>query len=394
LESSEGRSEALDWIGDELRRLEAHDLRRRLVTHEGPQATRIVVDGRELLNFGSNDYLALASDRRLVTALLHAAQHEGWGAGASPLLTGHGASHRRLEERLAAFEATEAALVFPSGFAANVGTIAALVGPADAVYSDKLNHASIIDGCRLCGADVQVYPHARADELAKLLRSHTGDRRRLIVTDSLFSMEGDLAPLAELADLAERHDSMLMVDEAHATGVFGEHGRGVAEHLGVEHRVHVRIGTLSKALGCVGGFVAGSRELIDWIVNRARPYIFSTAGPPAASAAALAALEIVASEPHRGRELLARAGELRSRLVEQGWDVGASSSQIVPVIVGKPAAALQLSARLREQGIWAPAIRPPSVPHGRSLLRISLSYGHTPEMLDQLCRALAEVQHA
>ena len=239
-----------------------------------------------------------------------------------------GLAHRRLEERLAEFEGTEAALVFSSGFAANAGTIAALVGPGDVVYCDRKNHASLFDGCRLSRADVRVYPHADCGRLASLLAESQKYRRRLIVTDGLFSMDGDLAPLAELAELAARHDAMLLVDEAHATGVFGPNGRGVSEHLGVEDGVHVRVGTLSKALGSVGGFVAGSRSLIEWLVNRARPYVFSTAGPAATAAAALAALDIV---PRRAAaspsDCLAQSQELRDELIRRGWNIGPSASQ-------------------------------------------------------------------
>ena len=238
---------------------------------------------------------------------------EGWGSGASPLVTGHAALHRKLEERLAEFEGTEAALLFSSGFAANMGTIAALAGPGDVVFCDRKNHASLWDGCRLSRADVRVYPHGDCGGSGGRClapdRRHGQYRRRLIVTDSLFSMDGDLAPLGGIGRLAEAFDAMLLVDEAHATGVFGPRGRGVAEHLGVEDRVPVRIGTLSKALGSVGGFVAGSRPLVEWLVNRARPYVFSTAAPAAAAAAAIAALDIVRDEPQR-REGLARPGRI------------------------------------------------------------------------------------
>ncbi|NQT11194.1 MAG: 8-amino-7-oxononanoate synthase, partial [Planctomycetes bacterium] len=282
---------ALQWIDDELAALDRQDLCRRLATREGKQTTQIDLDGGKLVNFGSNDYLALAADPRLAHAASEAAHEEGWGSGASPLVTGHGPAHRRLEERLAEFEDAEAALVFSSGFAANAGTIAALVGPGDVVFSDRTNHASIWDGCRLSRADVRTFRHADCRQLAQLLEKSHGRRRRLIVTDSVFSMDGDVAPLAELTDLAERFDAMLLVDEAHATGVFGPHGRGAAEQAGLEGRVHVRVGTLSKALGSVGGFVVGSRSLIDWLVNRARPYVFSTAPPGAAAAAATAALD-------------------------------------------------------------------------------------------------------
>ncbi len=340
----------LGWIDAELAALENQDLRRRLATRSSPQSPRMVIDGRELVNFGSNDYLGLAADPRLAAAVAQAVQGEGWGSGASPLITGHAALHARLEERLAEMEGTEAALLFPSGFAANLGAVAALVGGGDVVFSDRNNHASLLDGCRLSRADVRVYPHGDWQALDGLLARAAGHRRRLIVTDSLFSMDGDLAPLVELTDLAARRGAMLLMDEAHATGVFGRHSRGVVEHLGVDERLAaglaVRVGTLSKALGCAGGFVAGSRTLVEWLLNRARSYIYSTAAPAATAAAALAALDIVAAEPQRGVELLARAASLRDALAVQGWDVGRSQSQIIPILVGTPARALELSARL------------------------------------------------
>ncbi len=400
----------LSWIDDELLALERQHLRRRPVTRDGPQTARLSIDGRELINFGSNDYLGLAADPRLARAVVEAIATGGWGSGASPLVTGRAALHRRLEERLAAFEGTEAALLFTSGFAANAGAIAALVGPGDVVYCDRKNHASLFDGCRLSRADVRVYPHCDCRRLAELLEQSKKYRRRLIVTDSLFSMDGDLAPLVQLADLAERFDAMLMVDEAHATGVFGRHGRGVAEHLGdcpdfrvgengtvsfatstIESRVHVRIGTLSKALGSVGGFVAGSEQLVEWLVNRARPYVFSTAAPAATSAAAIAALEIVEQEPQRRQSLLARAETLRAELATRGWNTGASVSQIIPLIVGDPERAVELSRRLREQGFFVPAIRPPTVPEGEACLRVSLTAGHTEEMVRMLTRNLEAI---
>ena len=378
----------LNWLDRELADLDRQGLRRRLQTRAGPQAARVVLDGRELVNFGSNDYLGLAADPRLATAVAEAARREGWGSGASPLVTGHAAAHQQLEHRLAQFEGTEAALLCTSGFAANAGTIAAVVGPGDAVYSDRKNHASLWDGCRLSRADVRVYPHGDWRQLQALLTDSQKYRRRLIVTDSLFSMDGDLAPLVELADLAERYDAMLMVDEAHATGVFGQRGRGVAEQLGVENRIPICVGTLSKALGSVGGFVAGSRTLIEWLVNRARPYIFSTALPAAIAAAAIAALDIVRDEPQRRTALLARAQELRNTLRGAGWNVGASASQIIPVIVGEPARATTLSHALRERGLFVPVIRPPTVPEGEACLRISLTAGHSEEMIESLTAAL------
>ena len=380
--------QSLSWIDAELSALAERDLLRRLQTHFGPQGAVVAVDGRELINFGSNDYLGLAADLSLSAAAKTALDEEGCGSGASPLVVGHSAALDRLEARIAEFEGTEAALVFPSGFAANMGTIAALVGPGDAVFSDALNHASIVDGCRLSRAQIHIYPHGDCQTLESQLSVAGSFRRRLIVTDALFSMDGDPAPLAQLADLAQRYQAMLMVDEAHATGVFGAHGRGLCEQLGIEDRVAIRVGTLSKALGAAGGFVCGRRSLIEWLVNRARAYVFSTALPPAIAAAGVAALDVVAQEPARRAELLHRAQWLRDELKRRAWNIGFSASQIVPLIVGEARQALQLSARLADRGLWVPAIRPPSVPDDASRLRISLCHGHDDAMIGALLAAL------
>lgn len=380
----------LDWIDGELADLERRGLRRRLSDRMGAQGAVVRLDGRELVNFSTNDYLGLAAAPRLTQAVHAVLSEQGWGAGASPLVSGHSDLHRQLEERLAEFEQAEAALVFPSGFAANAGTIAALVGPGGVVFTDGKNHASLFDGCRLSRADVKVYPHRDWQRLDQLLHRDSGHERRLVVTDSLFSMDGDLAPLVELAEVADRHGAMLMIDEAHATGVFGPSGRGVAESQDVEARIPVRVGTLSKAFGSHGGYVVGQRRLIDWLLNRARPYVFSTAAPAAVAAASLAALEIVVNEPERRKMLLDRAAELRRLLVEQGWNVGHSASQIIPVIVGEAEAAVKLSLSLRDKGLFVPAIRPPTVPKGEACLRISLSYAHSSEMIGRLAETLGK----
>lgn len=382
----------LAWIDEELAALERQGLLRKLSTYEGPQDVVLDAGGHHLVNFGSNDYLGLAADARLRGAVATAIAQEGCGAGSSPLVTGHSAAHQRLEQALAEFEGAEAALVFSSGFAANVGTIAALVGREDVIFADEHNHASMIDGCRLSRAEVQVYPHGDWRALESLLAANRSAGRRLIATESVFSMHGDLAPLTELAALAERFECMLLVDEAHATGVLGPQGRGLCEHLEIEQAVHVRIGTLSKALGGAGGFVVGSRSLVDWLVNRARTFIFSTALPPVICEAGLAALEIVKSEPGRRINLQSQAAALRSQLRQRGWNVGQSASQIIPLVVGDPQTALHYSARLREQGLLVPAMRPPSVPGGESLLRISLSAAHTPPMIEQLLAALGNCE--
>jgi 8-amino-7-oxononanoate synthase len=402
--SSDRQSNSLDWLDDELDRLDANTLRRRLVTRFGSQGPMVEVETgeerveamafRSLVNFSANDYLGLAGDPRLASAAQRAAAEEGWGAGASPLVTGHSRSHAELERRLAEFMRTEAALVFPSGFAANSGTIPALVGRGDVIFADEKNHASLIDGCRLSRADVQVYPHRDMARLAELLEQTADRRRRLIVSDTLFSMDGDIAPVADLVKLSQQHRAMLMIDEAHAIGVFGGNGRGIAELVGVEADVPIRVGTLSKALGSAGGFVAGSRKLVDWLLNRARSYVFSTAHPPAVAAAAIAALDIVRDEPKRRVTLLERAAELRGALKKQGWNIGDAAGQIVPIIIGDAGATMRLAAALRERGLFVPGIRPPSAPEGQSLLRISLSYGHTAAMIEKLVVSLAEMRHS
>lgn len=383
----------LEWVDDELERLDRDDLLRTLPLPLRSAGTIANVGGRQLINFASNDYLGLAADERLIAAAAEACREQGVGRGASPLICGRAECHARLEQRLAEFELTEAALLFPSGFAANAGVIPALAGEGDAIYSDAKNHASIVDGCRLSRAKCHIYPHADAHALEQLFQDGDHYRRRLIVTDTLFSMDGDLAPLVELGELAERYNAMLLVDEAHATGVFGRRGRGIVEHLSAQQprlheQVHVRVGTLSKALGAAGGFVCGKASLVAWLANRARTYVFSTAQPAAASAAALAALDIVESEPWRRSRLLENASRLRQRLRELGWNLAQSASQIIPLIIGSPAETMRLAKALQEQGLWVGSIRPPSVPANESLLRIGLSAAHTDEMREVLVNVL------
>jgi len=383
-----------DWMDDELeerRHRGLYRVRRRLQSGQG---TRVRLRGRELINFSSNDYLALAADPRLARAAARAARRYGCGAGASALVSGCTPSLRALERTLADWEGTEAALVFSSGYAANLALVSSLAGRADAVFSDALNHASLIDGCRLSRAAVHVYRRNDLDHLADLLRSHgRRARRRLIVSDTVFSMDGDLAALAGLLELAERFYCLLLIDEAHATGVLGEQGRGVTDLLPAGswswERV-IKVGTLSKALGAQGGFVCGSRRLIAWLVNHARPYIFSTALSPPIAAAARRAVEVVRQEPERRRHVLALAERLRRELREGGGIVGDSRCQIVPLIVGAAREATMLSRRLEEQGLLVPAIRPPSVPDGTARLRISVTAGHSEADVMQLITALRE----
>jgi 8-amino-7-oxononanoate synthase len=379
----------MDWIDDDLaerRRQGLYRTRRRI---DSAQGVRIEHRGRKFLNFSSNDYLNLASDPRLAKAAARAAKRYGTGTGASPLISGHLPPLRSLERALARWEGSESALVFSSGFIANLAVLSTLADGDTVIFSDELNHASLIDGCRLSRARIVVYRHANASHLEELLRQETPAKRRLIVSDTVFSMDGDFAPLAELRDLAKRFDCMLLLDEAHATGVLGEQGRGLYSPLTTHHSPTViKIGTLSKALGAQGGFVCGSRKLMDWLVNRARPYIFSTALAPPIAAAARRALRIVDSEPERRGHVLVLAQKLRSQLLEMGYPETNSRCQIVPVIVGEPERAVRLSRQLEEDGLLVPAIRPPSVPVGTSRLRISLTAGHTDEDVDRLVIAL------
>lgn len=379
----------LAWIEAEVDALRAAGLERPARVRSGRQGATVELDGRPLLNFGANDYLGYAGDVRLTKAASKAACAEGFGAGASPLVSGHSRAHEALEQALADLLDVEAAIVFPSGFAANSATIAALAGADDFIASDERNHASIIDGCRLSRARVGIYPHRDLVALDAILAAAQDARRRLVVTDTLFSMDGTIAPLADLCAVAAKHGAMLLVDEAHATGVFGRRGSGLVEAAGAASGVHVRVGTLSKALGAAGGFVAGNARFIHWLRHKARAWIFSTAHPPAVAAAATRAIGLLATEPDRRVELAEKAAAFRGRLARRGLDLGGAEAQIVPVVAGAAQAAVDLSAQLADEGFFVPAIRPPSVPQGRSLVRASLSWLHTPDDLTRLAEAIA-----
>ncbi|REJ76745.1 MAG: 8-amino-7-oxononanoate synthase [Planctomycetota bacterium] len=380
----------LDWLADELSSLDAAGLRRRQRVVRSLGGGRCEVDGRTLWDFSSNDYLNLANDPRVIEAARSGSSSHGTGARASALVCGRTEWHERLESRLAAFEGAEAAILFPSGYAANVGTIGALVGEGDVVLCDRLSHACLVDGCRLSGARFRVYPHADVDRLDRELAKHATARRCLIVTDGVFSMDGDLAPLPELCDAAERHAAMLLVDEAHGTGVFGHSGRGAAEELGVENRNLIRTGTLSKAIGAQGGFVTGSRDLIDWLWNGARTHMFSTALTPAMCAAACTALEIIATEPERRAGLAAKSQRLRALLDDRGIAIPPESrGPIIPVILGDPDRCTTVAARLEEHGFLVAGIRPPSVPRGTARLRVTVTAWHPDDVLEELAEATA-----
>ena len=380
----------LPWLADELEELDRAGLRRRRREVIPLPDGRCVVDGPGMLNFAGNDYLNLARDPRVVAAARTALEAGGGGASASALVTGRTPWLARLEARLAAFERQETAIVFPSGYAANVGTIAALARHGDVIFCDRLNHASLVDGCRLSSARLRVYRHDELDRLNRELSKAPTSGRRWIVTDAVFSMDGDLAPLLGLCDLAERHGAELIVDEAHATGVFGDQGRGACEALGVEGRVAVRVGTLSKALGSLGGFVAGPQTLVDWLFNSARTQMFSTALAPAACAAACAAIDIVEAEPERRLRLAEKAGRVRKCAGEAGLPlVRGAPGPILPVLLDDPERAVAAAAALQEDGFLVAAIRPPTVPRGTSRLRVSLNCDHKRVDVEALVKALA-----
>jgi 8-amino-7-oxononanoate synthase len=364
-------------------------LYRRLRRIDSPEEAEVVVDGRRAILLCSNNYLGLANDPEVIAAAQRAAERYGAGSGSSRLISGTLAIHGELEERIAAWKGTERALVFASGYHANLGVIQTLVGRGDLVLSDELNHASLIDGCRLSRAEVRVYPHRDTGALARELAAARA-RRVLVVTDSLFSMDGDCAPLAEICDLAERHGAAVMVDEAHATGVFGSRGSGLVEEAGVRGRVLVQMGTLSKALGSLGAYVAGSAALIELLVNRARTFIFTTGLPPACVAAAHAAIDVVEREPLRRRRLWENARRLRDAIVAAGVAMPPLESPILPVLLGDARRTMAVCEQLLERGVFAQGIRPPTVPEGASRLRVTPMATHTADHLERACRAFAE----
>ena len=376
-------------LQDRLDELKGLGLYRRMRMVSGPQGPRVVLDGKPVLLLCSNNYLGLADHPRVREAAADAAMRWGAGAGASRLVSGNMTLHRRLEERLATFKGTQSALLFGSGYLANLGVVPALAGRGEVVFSDELNHASIIDGCRLAGAETFVYRHGDVDHLAWGLR-HADGRGALIVTDGVFSMDGDIAPLEELVELARRHDVRMMVDDAHGTGTRGPGGRGAVAEAGLDGEVDVIVGTLGKALGSYGAYVACDHAMARYLVNSARPLIFSTGLPPAAAAAAMASLELLQEQPRRVERLADNAATLRDELAREGFDVSGSETQIVPLIVGDAGLAMQICEEALEQGVFAQAIRPPTVPAGTSRLRLAVMASHTRGELRDAARVLAQ----
>ena len=381
-----------------LAELDEQSLRRRLRAVESPQTPELLVGGRDLLSFSSNDYLGLSNHPRLREAMIEGVQRFGVGAGASRLICGNLRPHVDLDEAIAEFKGVEAALSFSTGYATALGAICSLVSKDDILLLDRLVHASIIDAARLSRATLRVYDHNELGQLEDLLKWSDGARCKkegsrsqvLIVTESVFSMDGDLAPLRDIIALKERYGAWLMVDEAHGTGLYGEHRRGVIEAMEMGGFVEVQMGTLGKALGVSGGYIAGSRALIDWLVNRARSFIFSTAPPPAVAWAAKEAVALVKSEEgERLRQVLwSRVNRVKEQVIEARWTLPAAQSAILPLRVGAEETALAVAAKLLEQGLWVPAIRYPSVARGEARLRLTVTAAHTLDQIDRLGAAL------
>jgi glycine C-acetyltransferase len=381
----------LGYLDDELHALRVAGLYRPLRVLDTPQGARAVVDGRAVVNLSSNNYLGLTTHPWLHARARAALDAFGVGTGSVRTIAGTMALHVELERRLALFKGTEAAVVFQSGFAANAGTVAAILGRDDVIVSDELNHASIIDGARLSRAAIKVFPHRDAAAARALFEAVPRGTRTLLITDGVFSMDGDLGALPELCAVAEEFGAIMMVDDAHASGVFGRHGRGTVDHFGVHGRVHIQVGTLSKALGALGGYVAGSRALIDFLRHRARPFLFSTSHPPSVAATCIAALDVLEQQPGLIDDLWTNTRFFKAGLTGLGFDTGTSESPITPVIAGDGELAMRLSDRLFDAGIFAQGIAFPTVPKGRSRVRTIVTAAHTRDDLEQALQAFKKV---
>ena len=384
-------TDPLRYLGAELQALREQGSALDIRILGGAQAATATIDGRSVVNLSSNNYLGLTTHPRLKQRALEAIERYGVGTGSVRPIAGTMDLHEELEQRLAAFKQTEAVVVFQSGFTANAGTVSSVLGRDDVVVSDELNHASIIDGCRLSRATIKVFPHKDVGAARKILRELPASQRKLLITDGVFSMDGDLGPVAALCEVAEEYGAIMMVDDAHASGVFGRNGRGTVDHFGMHGRVHIQVGTLSKAIGTLGGYVAGSRTLIDFLRQRARPFIFSTSPPPAVVAASIAAVDVLMEEPEIIERLWENTRFFKAGLHAIGFNTGASDSPITPVIVGESAAALHFSARLFEEGVFAQGMAFPIVPRGKARLRTIVTAAHTTDELQYALDTLKRV---
>jgi glycine C-acetyltransferase len=385
-------SQKLKWIDEELQNLQDAGLYNKIRTLSSPQGAWLVVDGKHVLNFCSNNYLGLANHPRVIAAAQQAMQQYGLGPGAVRTIAGTMDLHLQLEQRMAAFKRVEDAITFQSGFTANTGSIPALVGKGDMIFSDELNHASIIDGSRLSGATITRYDHADPADLQAKIERHAGSYRRgLIITDGVFSMDGDYPPLDKIADIAEAHDLMLMVDDAHGEGVLGEGGRGIVDHFKLHGRVDVEVGTFSKAFGVVGGVVAGNARIIEWLRQRGRPFLFSSAVTVPDVAATLAAVDILEESTELVDRLWANASFFKQEMLNLGFDTGKTMTPITPVMLGDVTLAREFSRRLYEENVFAMALGFPTVPVGLARIRVMISATHSQEDLEQALQAFARV---
>jgi glycine C-acetyltransferase len=385
------RQDPLSYLSDELNALRQQNLYRRLRVLEDEQKAHTTFDHRSVVNLSSNNYLGLTTHPRLRQKAREAVEQFGVGTGSVRTIAGTMAMHMELERKLAEFKKVEAVVVFQSGFTANAGTVSAILTKDDVVISDELNHASIIDGCRLSRAAIKVFPHKDVDAARKIIEGLPAGQRKLLITDGVFSMDGDLGPLPELCELAEQTDCIMMVDDAHASGVFGKNGRGTIDHFGVHGRVDVQVGTLSKAIGALGGYVAGTRALIEFLYHRARPFLFSTSHPPAVAAACIAAIDVLLEEPEIIDRLWENTRFFKGGLEALGFNTGVSESPITPVVTGDGALAMKLSDRLFQEGVFAQGIAFPTVAKDKARVRTIVTATHTRDDLQFALDAFGKV---
>ena len=378
------RTDPLAYLGDQITEWKAAGTYQRLRILEGPSAAESRFDGKDVINLASNNYLGLTTHPKLIEAAIEATRKYGAGSGAVRTISGTMELHMELERRIAKFKNVEACVVFQSGFTANAGTVSAVLTPEDHIISDELNHASIIDGCRLSRAKIHVFPHKDYTVAAQKLEALTGvPGRKLLITDGVFSMDGDIGPLPQLVEAAEKYGAIMMVDDAHSSGVLGRNGRGTIDHFGLHGRVDIQVGTLSKAIGVLGGYVCGTKNLIEFLYHRARPFLFSTSHPPGVAAACIAAFEILEQEPERIESLWSNTRYFKQGLAEAGFNTGMSETPITPVMVGEAAKAYQLSAELFENGVLATGIGFPTVARDKARVRTIVTATHTRGELDQ-----------
>ena len=383
----------MKYISDELKKIKKSGLYRDLKVIGNAQGTHLEIKGKTFLSFCSNNYLGLANNPSVIKAVKNAVEEYGWGAGASRLVSGNMTLHETLENEISKFKGKESAIVFPTGYMANLGAISSLVSSGDLVICDKLNHASIIDGCRLSGANLRVYAHCDMEKLESILRKSLKYNRKLIVTDSVFSMDGDLAPLPDIVRIAGKYEAMVMVDEAHGTGVFGKNGRGVIEHFKLNKEVDIVMGTLSKAIGSLGGYVTGDIDLINYLRNQARSFMYTTALPPAVCAASIAGIKLIQKDPSIRESLWHNVRFIKEQLKSLNFNVISSESPIIPILIGDAKNTVDISKFLYERGILISAIRPPTVPAGTSRLRITVMSTHTRNDMERLLDVLSDVRN-